>query len=145
VFECADQEILVAAGNDSLYRRLCKVMELSALATDPRFATNGDRVTNRRALIPLLQARFREAPGHEWLQALERESIPCGPLQKVEAVVTDPQTLSLDILRATPDRKVTTVALPLSFDGVRPPLPGNTPGLGEHDHLLAPSTTAENA
>lgn len=145
VFECADQEILVAAGNDSLYRRLCNVMELNALATDPRFATNGDRVTNRRALIPLLQARFREAPGHHWLQALERESIPCGPLQKVEAVVTDPQTLSLDILRATPDRKVTTVALPLSFDGVRPPLPGNTPRLGEHDHLLAPSTTALNA
>jgi crotonobetainyl-CoA:carnitine CoA-transferase CaiB-like acyl-CoA transferase len=138
VFDCADGEILVAAGNDTLYQRLCKVMELQSLASDPRFVTNGQRVANRKALIPLLQARFREAPAREWLQRLERESIPCGPLQTVADVVHDPQTLSLDILRRTPDQRTTTVALPVSFDGVRPPLPGNTPALGQHDHLIAP-------
>ncbi|MGE0797248.1 MAG: CaiB/BaiF CoA transferase family protein [Lautropia sp.] len=142
VFECADQSILVAAGNDVLYQRLCKALDLPDLATDPRFVTNGQRVMNRRALIPLLQARFAQGPAAGWLERLERESIPCGPLQTLQAVVTDPQTLSLDILRRTPDGRSTSVALPISFDGVRPPMPGNTPALGEHDRLLAP--TREN-
>lgn len=139
VFDCADDAILVAAGNDVLYQRLCKVLALPALAADPRFVTNGQRVVHRAQLIPLLQARFREAPARDWLVRLENESIPCGPLQSLEAVVSDPQTLSLDILRRTPDGRTTTVALPVSFDGVRPPLPGNTPALGQHDHLMAPA------
>lgn len=139
VFRCADHEILVAAGNDGLYRRLCKVMDLPALASDPRFANNGQRVANRQALIAELVPRFRELTAREWLTRLEAENIPCGPLQTVRDVVDDPQSLSLDILRQTPDRRVTTVALPVSFNGVRPPLAGNTPALGEHDHLLATS------
>ena len=137
VFDCADDAILVAAGNDTLYQRLCEVMELPELALDPRFVTNGLRVMNRRALVALLEGRFRTLPASEWLVRLEREAIPCGPLQTVKAVVDDAQTLSLDILRKTPDGRITTVGLPISFGGVRPPLPGNTPALGQHDHLLA--------
>jgi len=144
VFDCQDGAILVAAGNDTLYRRLCNVMDLPLLADDPRFATNGDRVLNRKALIPLLEARFKHKAASDWLQGLEAESIPCGPLRTVDCVVKDEQTISLDILRETPDGRTTTVALPVSFDGKRPPLPGNTPGLGEHNHLLAkpPALTA---
>jgi crotonobetainyl-CoA:carnitine CoA-transferase CaiB-like acyl-CoA transferase len=142
VFDCADEAILVAAGNDTLYRRLCKTMGLQALADDARFLTNGHRVSNRQALILLLEARFKDRPAKEWLALLEAESIPCGPLQSVDRVVTNEQTVSLDILRKTPDQKTTTVALPLSFDGRRPPLPGNTPALGEHDHLLGPVHTS---
>jgi crotonobetainyl-CoA:carnitine CoA-transferase CaiB-like acyl-CoA transferase len=137
VFDCADGAILVAAGNDTLYRRLCSVMDLPSLADDPRFVSNGDRVLNREALIAILVARFKLKTASDWLERLEAESIPCGPLQTVDCVVKDEQTLSLDILRETPDGRTTTVALPLSFDGRRPPIPGNTPGLGEHNHLLA--------
>lgn len=136
VFDCTDGAILVAAGNDTLYRRLCNVMDLPSLADDPRFSTNGNRVLNRKVLIPLLEARFAQKPAGDWLNALEAGSIPCGPLQTVDRVVTNEQTASLDILRRTPDGRTTTVALPVSFDGRRPPLPGNTPGLGEHNHLL---------
>jgi crotonobetainyl-CoA:carnitine CoA-transferase CaiB-like acyl-CoA transferase len=136
VFDCADGAILVAAGNDTLYRRLCTVMDLPALADDPRFATNGDRVLNRKALIEILEARFVQRSASDWLACIEAESIPCGPLQTVDRVVKDEQTTALDILRETPDGRTKTVALPVSFDGKRPPLPGNTPRLGEHNHLL---------
>jgi len=142
VFECSDDAILVAAGNDAIYARLCNVLERKELALDSRFATNGARVVNRAALIPLLQSRFRDRPALQWLALLEAAAIPCGPLQSLEAVVTDPQTLSLDILRKTPDGKVTTLALPISFDGMRPPMPGNTPALGEHDHLVHPRSNS---
>lgn len=136
VFACADQAILVAAGNDTLYRRLCQTMDLPALAADSRFATNSDRVSNRKVLIPLLEARFKEAPASYWIPRLEAESIPCGPMQPVDRVIASEQTSSLDILRQTPDKRSTTVALPVSFDGRRPPLPGNTPALGQHDHVI---------
>ena len=145
VFDCADMAILVAAGNDLLYRRLCQTMDLPALADDVRFATNGQRVLNRKQLIPLLQERFRQAPAAQWLQVLEQAAIPCGPLQTLGAVIAAEQTRSLDILRRTPDARTTSVALPMSFDGVRLPLPGNTPDLGQHDHLLAPQGAPDNS
>ena len=136
VFECADRAILVAAGNDILYARLCKVMDLPALAQDPRFITNGGRVEHRIALIAFLQARFKELSAQEWLTKLEAVAIPCGPIQTVDRVIADEQTKALDILRTTPDGKATTVALPISFNGKRPPLAGDTPSLGQHDYLL---------
>jgi crotonobetainyl-CoA:carnitine CoA-transferase CaiB-like acyl-CoA transferase len=146
VFDAADGAILVAAGNDTLYRRLCAVMELPGLADDPRFVSNGERVLNRKALIAILEARFKQKTASDWLELLEAKAIPCGPLQTVDRVVKDEQTVSLDILRETPDGRTTTVALPVSFDGIRPPLPGNTPSLGEHNHLLAtPSDLASQA
>jgi len=144
VFECADGAILVAAGNDSLYARLCQVMNLPALAQDPRFITNGGRVENRVALIELLQPRFKQLPADEWLAKLETVSIPCGPIQTVDRVIANEQTQALDILRTTPDGKATTVALPISFGGKRPPLAGNTPTLGQHDYLLHPVSPDTN-
>ena len=144
VFECADGAILVAAGNDSLYARLCQVMDLPALAQDPRFITNGGRVENRVALIELLQPRFKQLPAQEWLAKLETVSIPCGPIQTVDRVIANEQTQALDILRTTPDGKATTVALPISFGGKRPPLAGNTPTLGQHDYLLHPVSPDTN-
>ena len=141
VFTCADGEILVAAGNDVLYAKLCHAMNLPALAKDPRFITNGGRVEHRLALIELLQKRFKDLNSEQWLSLLEAVSIPCGPIQTVDRVVANPQTKALDILRTTPDGKATTVALPISFDGQRPPPPGNTPALGEHNYLLNTSHT----
>jgi crotonobetainyl-CoA:carnitine CoA-transferase CaiB-like acyl-CoA transferase len=146
VFNSADGAILVAAGNDTLYRRLCSVMDLPSLADDPRFVSNGNRVLNRDALIAILEDRFKQKTARDWLECLEAESIPCGPLRTVDLVVEDEQTISLDMLRKTPDGRTTTVALPVSFNGKRPPLPGNTPSLGEHNHLLAtPSDFASRA
>lgn len=145
VFDCADHAILVAAGNDTLYARLCHAMELPALAQDPRFIANSGRVENRVALIELLQVRFKELPAQTWLAKLEAVSIPCGPIQTVDRVIANEQTQALDILRTTPDGKATTVALPLSFNGQRPPLAGNTPTLGEHDYLLHSANQQTNS
>jgi crotonobetainyl-CoA:carnitine CoA-transferase CaiB-like acyl-CoA transferase len=145
VFDCADGAILVAAGNDILYARLCQAMELPALAQDPRFIANGGRVENRVALIELLQTRFKELPAQEWLARLETVSIPCGPIQTVDRVIANEQTRALDILHTTPNGKATTVALPISFNGNRPPLAGNAPTLGEHDYLLHPVTHQPNS
>ncbi|MFP6556714.1 CaiB/BaiF CoA transferase family protein [Paraburkholderia sp. B3] len=135
-FACADSTIMVAAGNDRLFRRLCEVLELRALADDPRFATNGARVANRVALIERLQDAFGQRDSASWLAVLDQAGIPCGPIQTIDQVVAHPQTQALDILRTTEDHAASFVGLPVSFGGVRPARAGRTPKLGEHNHLL---------
>jgi crotonobetainyl-CoA:carnitine CoA-transferase CaiB-like acyl-CoA transferase len=136
-FECADATIMVAAGNDGLFRRLCGVLDIASLADDPRFATNGARVTNREALIARLQQAFGAKPAAHWLATLDAAGIPCGPIQSIDQVVVHEQTRALDLLKTTSDGAATIVGLPISFDGERPGAIGKTPKLGEHNHLLA--------
>jgi len=136
-FDCADGTIMVAAGNDRLFRRLCDVLGIAALADDPRFVTNGARVDNRVALIDALQQAFARQGSAHWLAALDAAGIPCGPIQTIDQVVAHEQTKALDILRTTDDGAATFVGLPVSFGGVRPAQTGCTPKLGEHNHLLA--------
>jgi crotonobetainyl-CoA:carnitine CoA-transferase CaiB-like acyl-CoA transferase len=136
-FDCADGTIMVAAGNDRLFRRLCDVLDIATLADDPRFLTNGARVDNRVALIDALQQAFARQGSAHWLAALDAAGIPCGPIQTIDQVVAHEQTKALDILRTTDDGAATFVGLPVSFGGVRPAQTGCTPKLGEHNHLLA--------
>jgi crotonobetainyl-CoA:carnitine CoA-transferase CaiB-like acyl-CoA transferase len=136
-FECADGTIMIAAGNDRLFRRLCTVLDLPALADDPRFATNGARVRNRVELIERLHGALRRRSVAHWLAALDAAGIPCGPIQTIDEVVAHEQTKALDILRTTDDGAASFVGLPVSFGGTRPARNGRTPKLGEHNHLLA--------
>ncbi len=138
VFRCADQQIMIAAGNDVLFGRLCREIGLPELVDDPRFATNGGRVSNLPALLALIEPTIAAMTAEECLARLSAQSIPCGPLNTVDQVLAHPQTAALEMLRATPRGDLTTVALPISFDGQRPPLAGNGPSLGEHDDLLTP-------
>jgi crotonobetainyl-CoA:carnitine CoA-transferase CaiB-like acyl-CoA transferase len=135
-FECADATIMVAAGNDNLFRKLCSVLGIAALADDARFVTNGARVSNREALIDALQRAFRERTAAHWLDTLDTAGIPSGPIQTIDQVVEHEQTRALDLLKTTSDGAATVVGLPISFGGERPGNIGRTPKLGEHNHLL---------
>jgi len=83
-------EIFVAAGNDPAFRKFCEFLGLSALATDPRFATNGARVTNKPALTEILEARFAEEDGHDLTRRMLAAGLPAGPVLHVdEAMAAD--------------------------------------------------------
>jgi crotonobetainyl-CoA:carnitine CoA-transferase CaiB-like acyl-CoA transferase len=126
---------MVAAGNDNLFRRLCTAIGRPNLAEDPRFRTNGDRVVNRRALIPILADCFAGELIAAWAARLDAAGIPNGPIQTVDHVVADEQTAALGMIqrwmRSGEGRGVSLVGLPLSFDGARPPFAKLAPGLGE--------------
>jgi crotonobetainyl-CoA:carnitine CoA-transferase CaiB-like acyl-CoA transferase len=141
-FAAADGYLMVAAGNDNLFRRLSDVIARPDLAGDPRFRTNKDRVVNRAALIGILDDIFVELPKAVWQQRLDAAGIPNGPLQTVDQVVADPQTTALGIIQelaTTPSTRIplSLVGLPLSFDGVRPPFAKAAPALGEDLAALA--------
>ncbi len=108
-FKCSDGTIIVAAGNDRLFRRLCDVLAIPALADDARFVTNGVRVSNRVELIHLLHVEFRKQGTAHWLDALDRAGIPCGPIQTIDQVVEHEQTKVLYLLRTTDDGAATVV------------------------------------
>lgn len=133
VFATADHYLMVAAGNDGLFQRLCAAIDRPDLAADPRFTRNADRVENRAALIGALAETFAGRPAAHWIAALEAVGVPCGPVQTLDQVVAHPQTEALGILQTAPDGALSTVGLPLSFDGERPRWERAAPALGEHN------------
>ncbi len=89
-FRTGNGYIVVACGNDRLYQSLCKLLERDDLAADPHFATNPQRVRNREELVPQLQEQFLQRTSEEWLAVLRQRGIPCGPINTVSQVFTDP-------------------------------------------------------
>jgi len=138
-FAASDGHVMVAAGNDNLFRRMAAAMGRTGLAEDPRFRTNADRVRNRAALIGILEAEFARASAAEWDARLHAAGVPCGPIQTVDQVVAHEQTKALGIIQAAPEGAPALVGLPLSFDGIRPGFERRPPGLGEHDGEVLPT------
>lgn len=97
-FETADGYLVVAAGNDELWRRLCAVLGLEALAEDARFLTNELRNRHYDELRPLLAERMRTQTTDAWRAALDRAGVPNGPINTVDQVVQDPQVLARQML-----------------------------------------------
>jgi formyl-CoA transferase/CoA:oxalate CoA-transferase len=129
VFQLRDRDVMIAAANDGLFARLCDAIGLPELASDPRFATNPDRVARRDELAALIQEHLAEARSADLLERLTDAGVPAAPVNDVGRVADHPQTAALGLIQATPEP---TVALPFSFDGARVEHRSAPPRLGEH-------------
>jgi crotonobetainyl-CoA:carnitine CoA-transferase CaiB-like acyl-CoA transferase len=131
-FETADGFMMVAAGSDNLFRRLCAAIGRPGLAEESRFASNAERVVNRRELVPILTDLFRTAPMAVWAERLDQAGIPNSPIQTLDKVVSDAQTAALGIIQQwAGSPALSMVGLPMSFDGARPAFAKTAPRLGE--------------
>jgi crotonobetainyl-CoA:carnitine CoA-transferase CaiB-like acyl-CoA transferase len=128
--------LMIAAGNDNLYRRLCVTLGRPELGEDARFLTNGDRVVNRGILVPMIEEITRTWDIEELMAALDKAGIPNAPLQNVAQVSDHPQTQAVGILQAGPEGALPTVGLPLAFDGERSSYERAAPALGEHNETV---------
>src|SRR5215212_2607550 len=144
-FPTADGYIMVAAGNDNLFRALCGAIERTELARDERFATNSKRVESRHTLIPILEDVFRTRPRTEWQAKLDGVGVPAAPIENVAQVVASKQTEALGILQKASDLDLTLVGLPIEFDGKRPAYRSSAPTLGQHNDLLSEPAVAKKA
>jgi crotonobetainyl-CoA:carnitine CoA-transferase CaiB-like acyl-CoA transferase len=135
-FAASDGYMMVAAGNDNLFRRLCAALDKPGLAEDPRFRTNGDRVVHRAELVPILSEIFAARPREEWAKLLEAAGIPNGPIHTLDQVIADTQVQALGIVQKRPGSDLQLVGLPLSFDGARPPFTKPAPTLGEDNDAV---------
>lgn len=92
-FETSDGYIIVTVGNDAQFRRFCGAFGMPELADDPRFATNTARLASREELIPIISAQLRKLPSAHWISLLESLSVPCGPINGMPEVFSDPHVL----------------------------------------------------
>jgi len=134
-FRTADGEVIIACGNDNLYRKFCEAAGCPELASDARFATNGKRVENRVELTRLLQGIFAKRPTQDWLELLEAAGVPNGPINNVAQVFEEPQVRARGV-RVELDHpvagKLPTVASPMRFSGTPVEHKLAPPLLGEH-------------
>ena len=134
-FKTADGDVILACGNDNLFRKFCEVGDCRHLVTDPRFATNGKRVENRAALTALLNEIFLKRTTGDWVAALEAAGVPNGPINTLEQVFQEPQAVArgLRLEMAHPlAGKISLIRSPMRFSEtpIEHKLP--PPLLGEH-------------
>ncbi len=90
-FTAQDGHIIVGAGNDRLWTNLCKVLNREDLLTNPKFVDNSNRTANFRELHAILDEIMSHKTIQEWLDLLEKQGIPCAPINTVDKIVKDPQ------------------------------------------------------
>jgi crotonobetainyl-CoA:carnitine CoA-transferase CaiB-like acyl-CoA transferase len=140
-FPTQDGWIMLAIGNDGQFAHFCRCAGREAWSSDPRFASNQQRVVNRALLVPLITAVMQTRSTRAWLGLLETVGVPCGPINNIAEVFADPQVaargLHVEIPAApasatAPGRTVPSIASPLrlSASPVNYRLP--PPALGAH-------------
>jgi len=139
-FKSSDGEVIVACGNDNLFRKFCDAAGHPGLATDARFATNGKRVENRAELTRLIQEIFGKKSTAEWLELLESAGVPNGPINNIAQVFEEPQVKARGVkmeLDHSAAGKLPLVASPMRFSGTPLEYRLPPPLLGEHtDQIL---------
>jgi crotonobetainyl-CoA:carnitine CoA-transferase CaiB-like acyl-CoA transferase len=132
-FDTSDGEVVVAAANDRLFAKLARELGQPQWATDPRYASNAKRVEHRAELVGLVAAIMRRAPSDEWIERLEAIGVPCAPINDLAQVSEQPQTEAIGIFQQLPGLDLKVIGLPISIDGLRPPMRHRAPLLGEHN------------
>ncbi|QDG74614.1 CaiB/BaiF CoA-transferase family protein [Labrenzia sp. PHM005] len=118
-FPAADGPFILAVGNDTQFQRFCVIAGAPELAEDPMFATNADRVRNRKVLIPKIRRITIERDAADWIKTLEDAGVPCGPVNDLGQVFTDPQILARDMKISLPhpiSGSVDLIGSPIKMD-----------------------------
>jgi crotonobetainyl-CoA:carnitine CoA-transferase CaiB-like acyl-CoA transferase len=134
-FQTADGYITLGASQQKFFQQLCALVDAPELLSDPRFATNADRVAHNDALVAALGEKLRIQPSAYWLAALEQLGIPAGPVLYYDEVFTNPQILARDMVVET-SHPVTgpfrTMGVPVKLSATPGSVRQAAPRLGEH-------------
>ncbi|MBN1007452.1 CaiB/BaiF CoA transferase family protein [Amphritea pacifica] len=140
-FPTADGHIILAVGNDAQFARFCALAGAPELADNPAFVTNSLRVENRAQLTPLVAGLMRSHSSDWWLENLELQGVPCGPINTLDKVFADPQVkhrrMQVDLPHPACG-SVPGVASPVKFSHTPIEYNAAPPMLGQHtDEVLA--------
>jgi len=126
-FLAKDRHIVIAAGNNNLFRRLCETLGRPEWAEDERFINNSNRIANREVLNNSIGEVVAQQDADHWIVALEKVGVPCAAVNTVPEVLAHPQTKALGMLLDSGDEKLGLVGTPLRFNGRRPALRSTAP------------------
>ena len=131
---CADGDLIVTAGNDGQFRKLCEVLGIPELGEDPRFRHNEARTANRDELRPLLVERLRTRPKLDWFRDIIAAGVPCGPINTIDQGVAFAEEVGLDPVVTVGEgtAAVPSVRNPITFSATAPQYRLPPPRLDEH-------------
>ena len=135
VFESADGYVVIAIGNNELWRKFCEHVGRSELIDDERFHTNALRTENHESLFPILAEIMCHRTTDAWVEALEAIGVPCGPVNTVDKVANDPQVLARDMIAEVEHDTTGTVqipGIPIKLSETPGQIDAPAPNLGEH-------------
>lgn len=141
VFRAADQDFIIACGNDKQFVALSKAIGLAELAQDPRFISNTLRIKHRTEIIDLLSAHFLKNTAQHWVSAIHAVQVPVGLINNLAQTFAEPQVQARDMLVEIEHPlkdKFTMIASPLKLSGTPVEYKKAPPMLGEHtDEVLS--------
>jgi crotonobetainyl-CoA:carnitine CoA-transferase CaiB-like acyl-CoA transferase len=136
----ADDQVIIAAGNNGQFKKLCHELGIPEVAEDPRFAAVGDRNDNRELLRPLLESKLKQHTAAEWFERLNTAGVPCGPINNVKQGVEYAQRLGLEpiVKMGTGQDALPGLRHPLDYSTHTPRYELAPPTLGQHtEEILA--------
>lgn len=140
-FKAKDGHLIVAAGNDALFAKLCEALGRADLATNPLFLTNATRTDHAAALRDEIEQALVGKTVAEWLDILDRAGVPSGPINDVKQALEDPQIAARNMVVSIDDKDVGTLRMagnPIKLSGYPDPTTrGNVPDLdGDRARIL---------
>ena len=97
-FKTKDSHIIIAAGNDKLFMKLCNLLDMSELNNNSKFVDNSSRAKNMDELKLILEKKLSTRKTNEWVKDMEKEKIPCGPIFNIKEAVENPQIDSRNMI-----------------------------------------------
>uniref|UniRef100_A0A673H3A7 Succinate--hydroxymethylglutarate CoA-transferase-like n=1 Tax=Sinocyclocheilus rhinocerous TaxID=307959 RepID=A0A673H3A7_9TELE len=134
-FKTKDGYLVVAAGNDQQFMKVCKVLNMNDLAESPKYKSNKLRVQHRKELLQILSERFMQETTGEWLRRFEGTGVPCGPINNIQQVFANPQVAHNGLILEMDHPTSGRIAVPgpavrySSFESSKPMPP---PVIGQH-------------
>jgi crotonobetainyl-CoA:carnitine CoA-transferase CaiB-like acyl-CoA transferase len=129
-YRAADGDLMIGAGNDGQFARLARAIGAPELVTDPRFATNTQRVANRGEFRAELEARLETRTRAAWRDVLLEAGVPAGPVQTIDEAFSLADALGLDTVDETDG--VRTVSFPAHLSETPATVRRRPPDLNEH-------------
>lgn len=131
---CADGDLIITAGNDGQFRRLCEVLGLPELSDDPRFLRNEDRTANREELRPLLVERLATRSKMDWFRDIIGAGVPCGPINTIDQGVAFAEEIGLEpvVTAGEGSGAVPSIRNPITFSDTTADYRLPPPTLDEH-------------
>ncbi|KAJ2957868.1 hypothetical protein NQZ79_g6463 [Umbelopsis isabellina] len=131
--------VMIGAGNDGQFAKLCKSINREELLLDPRFKTNGERVKHRVELLKLLEDRLTQEDTEHWLEALTGSGIPFAPINNIEQTFHHPQVLARDMVQEVDHPragKIKVIGIPVKYSESKPSIRLAPPVLGQHTNEI---------
>jgi crotonobetainyl-CoA:carnitine CoA-transferase CaiB-like acyl-CoA transferase len=135
VYDCADGEILIQAGKDADFVKLCGALNIDAVAQDPRYSQRSQRIANREQLKPILSEAIGKFKKRDLYEKLTDVGVICGPINTITEALEDPQVVANGVLQPAShpdDPNLQLISSPLRFSDGAPAIRRHPPRVGEH-------------